>query len=90
VSQGPATFQLVMNDLRWTKFKHRAPGSDHWEDMTVDAAMNRIAQLSANPCANFKPIPGHAGRQRRHGPKRVMNTYALARARGATMDQQWN
>ena len=30
--KGAATYQLVVNDQRWTKVKYRAPGSDHWEE----------------------------------------------------------
>src|SRR5512135_2801012 len=42
--KGAAAFQLHVNPLRWTKVKYRAPGSDHWEDKSLDWAMERIAQ----------------------------------------------
>ncbi len=44
--KGAATYQFVNNDLRWTKVKYRAPGSDHWEDKPLDWAMDRIAELT--------------------------------------------
>jgi len=89
--KGAATYQLVMNDLRWTKVKHRAPGSDHWEDMTLDAAMNRIAQLvKQTRDANFNEFQDMPDGKGGTVKKRVMNTYAIASLGGATMDNEWN
>ncbi len=95
--KGAATYQLVNNDLRWTKVKHRAPGSDRWEDMSLEDAMNRITQLTKQTRdTNFNetqdmPAPstgsGQAGGTVK---KRVMNTYAVASLGGATMDNEWN
>ncbi len=90
--KGAATYQFVKNDLRWTKVKYRAPGSDHWEDKPLDWAMNRIAELTRQTRdANFKEYQeikdvktGDLVR------KRVMNTYAIASLGGATMDNEWN
>jgi len=89
--KGAATYQLVMNDLRWTKVKHRAPGSDHWEDMTLDVAMNRIAQLvKQTRDANFNEFQDMPDGKGGTVKKRVMNTYAIASLGGATMDNEWN
>jgi formate dehydrogenase major subunit len=89
--KGAATYQLAINDLRWTKVKYRAPGSDHWEEKPLDWAMNRIADLvKATRDANFneyEEIPDGKGNMVR---KRVMNTYAIASLGGATMDNEWN
>jgi len=89
--KGAATYQLVMNDLRWTTVKYRAPGSDHWEDKSLDWAMDRIAQLvKQTRDANFNEFQdmpdGKGGTVRR----RVMNTYAVASLGGATIDNEWN
>ncbi len=89
--KGAATYQFVNNDLRWTKVKYRAPGSDHWEDKPLDWAMDRIAELTKKTRdANFNDYQnmpdGKGGTVR----KRVMNTYALASLGGATMDNEWN
>lgn len=88
--KGAATYQLAVNPLRWTKVKHRAPGSDKWEDMSLDAAMDRIAQLTKQTRdANFnefQDMPATTGTVK----KRVMNTYGLASLGGATMDNEWN
>jgi formate dehydrogenase major subunit len=89
--KGAATYQLVINDLRWTTVKYRAPGSDHWEDKPLDWAMDRIAELTKKARdANFneyQDMPDGKGGTVR---KRVMNTYAIASLGGATMDNEWN
>ena len=88
--KGAATYQLVNNALRWTKVKHRAPGSDKWEDMSLEDAMTRIAQLTKDMrdknFNEFQDMPAATGTVK----KRVMNTYALASLGGATMDNEWN
>lgn len=89
--KGAATYQLVVNPLRWTKVKHRAPGSDKWEDMSLDEAMNRIAQLTKETRdANFNETQDLPDGKGGTVKKRVMNTYALASLGGATMDNEWN
>lgn len=89
--KGAATYQLVVNDQRWTKVKYRAPGSDHWEDKPLDWAMNRAAELvKQTRDANFnefEDIPDGKGNKVK---KRVMNTYAVASLGGATIDNEWN
>ncbi len=89
--KGAAAYQLAVNDLRWTKVKYRAPGSDHWEDKPLDWAMKRIVDLVKNTRdANFneyEEVPDGKGNMVR---KRVMNTYAIATLGGATMDNEWN
>jgi formate dehydrogenase major subunit len=37
--------QNIVNDLRLTKVKYRAPGASAWEDKSWDWAINRIARL---------------------------------------------
>ncbi len=89
--KGAATYQLVTNDLRWTKVKHRAPGSDHWEDQTLDWAMNRIAELvKQTRDANFNETQDMPDGKGGTVTKRVMNTYGIASLGGATMDNEWN
>jgi len=89
--KGSATFQLHVNPLRWTKVKHRAPGTDHWEDMTLDAAMERIAQLTKQTRdANFNVTQDMPDGKGGVVAKRVMNTYAVASLGGSTMDNEWN
>ncbi len=89
--KGAATYQFVKNDLRWTKVKYRAPGSDHWEDKSLDWAMDRIAELTKTTRdANFNEYQDMPDGKGGTVKKRVMNTYALASLGGATMDNEWN
>ncbi|MDA8078390.1 MAG: hypothetical protein M0Z79_05565 [Nitrospiraceae bacterium] len=89
--KGAATYQLVNNEHRWTKVKYRAPGSDHWEEKSLEWAMNRAAELVKQTrdadFNEFQELPdGKGGRVK----KRVMNTYAVASLGGATIDNEWN
>jgi formate dehydrogenase major subunit len=89
--KGAATYQLVVNDLRWTTVKYRAPGSDHWEDKSLDWSMNRIAALvKQTRDANFNEYEDMPDGQGNIVRKRVMNTYALASLGGATLSNEWN
>jgi len=89
--KGAATYQLVMNSLRWTKIKYRAPGSDHWEDRSLDWAMNRVAELIKNTRdAYFNEYEEIKDDKGKHVKKRVMNTYAIASLGGATISNEWN
>ncbi len=80
--KGAATFQLTVNPLRETKVKHRAPGSDHWEDISLDDAMNRITQL-------VKETRDKTFVLQQNGRK-VYNTKAIASLGGATLDNEEN
>jgi formate dehydrogenase major subunit len=89
--KGAATYQLVMNDLRWTKVKYRAPGSDHWEDKPLDWAMDRITELvKQTRDANFNEFQDMPDGKGGSVKKRVMNTYSIASLGGATIDNEWN
>src|SRR5687767_16017213 len=43
--KGAAIFQLHVNPNRPTKVLHRRPGASSWEEMELEAAMDRVAQL---------------------------------------------
>jgi len=43
--KGAATYQLLKNPNRATKVLHRKPGAADWEEVELDWAMDRIAQL---------------------------------------------
>jgi formate dehydrogenase major subunit len=89
--KGAATYQLGVNDLRWTRVKYRGPGSDHWEEKPLDWAMNRIAELvKKTRDANFNEFQDMPDGKGGTAKKRVMNTYAIASLGGATMDNEWN
>jgi formate dehydrogenase major subunit len=87
--KGAATYQLVVNDLRWTKVKYRAAGSDRWEEKPLDWAMDRIAELTKQTRdANFNEYQDMPDGKGGMVKKRVMNTYAVASLGGATMDNE--
>src|ERR671916_919957 len=43
--KGAATYQLIKNPNRATRVLHRKPGASDWEEVELDWAMDRIAQL---------------------------------------------
>ena len=84
--KGAATYQLAVNSLRWTKAKYRAPFSDHWEDITLEEAMDKIAaKFKDTRDANFieKTTMGD-------NEKVVNQVLAVASLGGATIDDEWN
>jgi formate dehydrogenase major subunit len=42
--KGSSTYQLSINERRWTKCMYRAPGSDRWEEKPLDWMMEQISQ----------------------------------------------
>src|SRR5579864_9486699 len=42
--KGAASYQLAVNERRWTTVKYRAPNSDQWEDRPLDWAMDRRSE----------------------------------------------
>jgi formate dehydrogenase major subunit len=81
--KGAATYQLAVNERRWTKVKYRAPGSDHWEDMYLDRAMDLIAQ-------RFKKTRDETFQEKSADGKTLMNTTAIFSLGGATIDNEFN
>jgi formate dehydrogenase major subunit len=84
--KGAASYQLAENPLRWTKAKYRAPYSDHWEDIDLETAMDRIAE-------RFKKTrdEGFSETTQVNGePKKVNQVLTFASLGGATIDDEWN
>jgi formate dehydrogenase major subunit len=82
--KGAASYQLAVNERRWTTVKYRAPNSDQWEDRPLDWAMDRIAQL-------VKQTRDDTFQERTaDGSRTLMNTTALFSLGGATIDNEWN
>jgi formate dehydrogenase major subunit len=44
--KGSSLHQDILNDRRLLKPQVRRPGSDHWEDISWDDAINQIARLA--------------------------------------------
>jgi formate dehydrogenase major subunit len=81
--KGAASFQLAVNDKRWRTVKYRAPNSDHWEEKSLDWAMDRIAQLT-------KQTRDETFQERSSDGKTLMSTTAIFSLGGATIDNEWN
>jgi formate dehydrogenase major subunit len=81
--KGSATYGLVVNPRRVTTVKYRAPGSDHWEDVALDWAMERIAQL-------VKQTRDETFVHQTPDGKTVNRTTGIAHLGGATLDNEEN
>ena len=55
-SKGQAVFEVVTSPRRLQKVRYRAPGSDHWEEKSLDWAVTTLAQRRQ----------GHPGRRLYH------------------------
>jgi len=81
--KGAASYQLAKNERRITKVMYRRPGSDHWEDMSLDEAMNMIADRVKNTRdATFQ--------EKSPDGKTLMSTTSIFSLGGATIDNEWN
>lgn len=81
--KGAASYQLHVNPNRLTSVLHRPPGGGAWEVMDLNAAMDRIAELTrATRDATFvERLPNN---------KLVNATLGIFSLGGATMDDEWN
>ena len=81
--KGSASFELVVNENRWTTVKYRAPYSTDWEDKPLDWAMDRIAQrVYETREATFQETNEEG--------KPINNTLAIGSLGGATLDNEEN
>ena len=81
--KGSATYGLVVNPRRLTTVKYQAPHSDHWEDVSLEWAMERIAQL-------VKKTRDETFVHQTPDGKIVNRTTAIAHLGGATLDNEEN
>lgn len=81
--KGAATFGWITSPLRLTRVKYRAPYSDHWEERSLEWAMDRIAQrVKQTRDETFvEALPDGA---------RVNHTLGIASLGGATLDNEEN
>jgi formate dehydrogenase major subunit len=81
--KGAATYSLLHNPYRLTAVKYRAPFSDHWEERSLDWAMERIAHLvKATRDADFEEHDADGNL--------VNRTLAIGHLGGATLDNEEN
>jgi len=81
--KGAATYQLLKNPNRATKVLHRKPGATDWQEVELDWAMDRIAQL-------VKKTRDETFVERLEDGTLVNQTTAIFSLGGATLDNEWN
>jgi formate dehydrogenase major subunit len=81
--KGAATYQLIRNPNRATKVLHRNPGATTWQEVELDWAMDRIAQL-------VKKTRDETFVERLEDGTLVNQTTAIFSLGGATLDNEWN
>jgi len=81
--KGAATFGWMTSPLRLTRVKYRAPRSDHWEERSLEWAMERIAFLVKRTRDEtfVSSLPDGTV---------VNHTLAMAELGGATLDNEEN
>ena len=81
--KGAATFGYLNSPERLTKVKYRAPYSDHWEERSLEWAMERIAQL-------VKTTRDATFQDKDEQGTTVNRTLAIGHVGGATLDNEEN
>jgi formate dehydrogenase major subunit len=81
--KGAATYQLHKNPNRATKVLHRKPGAAGWEEVELDWAMDRVAEL-------VKKTRDDTFVERLPDGTLVNQTTAIFALGGATLDNEWN
>jgi formate dehydrogenase major subunit len=89
--KGAASFQLAVNDNRQTKVLYRAPGSDRWEEKSLEWAYDQVAdRFKKTRDATWQETVTVKDANGNESQKRVSRTTAIATLGGATMDNEWN
>jgi formate dehydrogenase major subunit len=81
--KGAAIYQLHKNPNRMTRVLHRKPGAGQWDEVELDWAMDRVAQL-------VKKTRDATFVERLDDGKVVNQTTAIFSLGGATLDNEWN
>jgi formate dehydrogenase major subunit len=81
--KGSATFQYTVNSSRVTRVKYRAPYSDHWDEVSLDWAMEQIAQ-------RVRQTRDETFVERLADGREVNHTQGIASLGGATLDVEEN
>jgi len=89
--KGAASFQLAVNPLRSTKALYRRPGGSNWEELSLDKAMDMIAErVQKTRDETFNELVTVKGADGQEVQKRANHTMAIFSLGGATMDNEWN
>jgi formate dehydrogenase major subunit len=89
--KGAASFQLAVNPLRSTKALYRRPGGSNWEELSLEKAMDMIAErVKKTRDETFNEFVTIKGADGQEVQKRANHTTAIFSLGGATMDNEWN
>jgi len=81
--KGSAISQLMNSPYRWTTVKYRRPYSEDWEDLSLEEAMDMIAQrVKKTRDENFEETNEEG--------KKLSRSMAVASVGGATIDNEEN
>ena len=80
--KGAASFELLTHPGRQTRVRHRAPGAKSWRPMSLEAAMDRVADL-------VWESRERTFEERRDG-ETLMQCKGIAHLGGATLDNEEN
>jgi formate dehydrogenase major subunit len=81
--KGAAIYQLHKNPNRATRVLHRKPGSRNWDEVDLEWAMDRVAQL-------VKKTRDETFVERLPNGRLVNHTLGIFALGGATLDNEWN
>ncbi len=81
--KGSSIFGMVSNPYRWTKVRYRRPYSKEWEDLTLEEAMDMIAQRT-------KKTRDENWEEENEEGKKLSRSQAVASIGGATIDNEEN
>lgn len=81
--KGAATYQLHKNPNRATKVLHRKPGATGWDEVELEWAMDRVAEL-------VKKTRDETFVERFPNGALINQTTAIFALGGATLDNEWN
>jgi formate dehydrogenase major subunit len=81
--KGSAIYGMIVSPYRWTKVKYRRPYSDHWEDLSLDEALDMIA-------SRVKKTREESWEEKNEEGKKLSRSMAVASIGGATIDNEEN
>jgi formate dehydrogenase major subunit len=81
--KGAALFQLHVNPNRLTKVLHRSPGATQWEQVELEWAMDRVAELT-------KQARDETFVERTADGKVLNQSLSIFSLGGALLDDEWN
>jgi formate dehydrogenase major subunit len=81
--KGSATFGMHVSPYRWAKVRYRRPYSDHWEYLSLDEALDMIAE-------RLKKTREENWEDENEKGKKLSRSMAVASIGGATVDNEEN